>query len=71
MFHKRGPRQPPPRVAASSFLQLGSAFPPGSLTWALHYAFPFHLGACLKERGKEGKGPRTLLLITSLSAAVA
>lgn len=37
----------------------------------LHYAFPFHLGACLKEKGKEGKDPRTLLLITSLCASVA
>lgn len=35
---------------------LGSAFPPGFLT-ALHYAFPFHLGACLKESGKEGRIP--------------
>lgn len=38
---------------------------------ALHYAFPFHLGACLKERGKEGKEPHKLLLITNLFAAVA
>lgn len=38
---------------------------------ALHYAFPFHLGACLKERGKEGKEPHTLLLITNLFAAIA
>lgn len=30
--------------------------PPGFLT-ALHYAFPFHLGACLKERTEEGKDP--------------
>lgn len=31
---------------------------PSRLPHALHYAFPFHSGACLKERGKEGKDPR-------------
>lgn len=70
VFHKCGQRQPPLRVDASSSLQQGSAFPPGFLT-APHYAFPFHLGDCLKERGKEGKDPRILLLITSLCTAIA
>lgn len=58
------PHQPPQRVHASSSLQLGSAFPPGFLTPCILCSL-FIQGACLKERGKEGKDPRAHTLVNN------